>query len=87
MNLYSEIKAYKHSEGGTQLVVFIPGKEVGHQIKRYRVGKKAKAEIRLDDGRTISADQRAKAYATMKDIALYTGHLPEEVMKWFLGEK
>lgn len=79
VSLYSEIKGYKHSDGGTQLIVFIPGKEVGHQIKRYRVGSKANAEIRLDDGRTISADQRAKAYATMKDISLYTGHMPEEI--------
>lgn len=36
-------------------------------------------EIRLDDGRTISADQRKKIYATMRDIAAYTGYLPEQV--------
>lgn len=36
-------------------------------------------EIRLDDGRHISADQRKKIYATMRDISLYTGHTPEEV--------
>lgn len=36
-------------------------------------------EIRLDDGRTISADQRKKIYATLRDISLYTGYIPEEV--------
>ena len=36
-------------------------------------------EIRLDDGRHISADQRKKIYATMRDISLYTGHTPEEI--------
>jgi hypothetical protein len=36
-------------------------------------------EIRLDDGRTISADQRKKIYATFRDISLYSGHLPDEV--------
>ena len=36
-------------------------------------------EIRLDDGRHISADQRKKIYATMRDISLYTGHTPDEV--------
>ena len=35
-------------------------------------------EIRLDDGRRISADQRKKIYATMRDIADYTGYSPDE---------
>lgn len=37
------------------------------------------AHVILDDGRTISADQRKKIYATFRDIAEYTGHMPEEV--------
>lgn len=52
------------------------------------------AEIRLDDGRTISAQQRKKAYATIRDIAIYTGYFPEEakeIMKYYFiaetGEK
>ena len=40
-------------------------------------------EIRLNDGRTISNDQRAKAYATIRDIADYTGHSPEYLKEWF----
>jgi hypothetical protein len=36
-------------------------------------------EIRLDDGRRISADQRKKIYATLRDISNYTGHLPDEI--------
>lgn len=36
-------------------------------------------EIRLDDGRTISAEQRKKIYATLRDVSLYTGHTPEEI--------
>ncbi len=34
-------------------------------------------EIRLDDGRHISAQQRKKIYATLGDISLYTGHTSE----------
>ena len=34
-------------------------------------------EIRVDDGRRISSDQRKKIYALLKDIADYTGHHPE----------
>ncbi len=36
-------------------------------------------EIRLDDGRRISADQRKKIYALFRDISLWSGHEPDEV--------
>lgn len=38
-----------------------------------------KVEIRLVDGRTITAEQRKKAYALINDIARWSGHLPEEI--------
>lgn len=37
------------------------------------------AEIRLDDGRTISIDQRRKAYALLQDIAKWSGDNPEYI--------
>ena len=43
------------------------------------------AEMRLDDGRTISVMQRKKAYATIRDMAEWTGYPPEvmkEIMKY-----
>lgn len=50
----------------------------------------SECEIRLDDGRSISADQRKKIYATIRDISLWTGHVPEylkELLKWdFMSE-
>lgn len=36
-------------------------------------------EIRLNDGRRISHDQRKKIYATFNDIALYTGYVGDEI--------
>lgn len=36
-------------------------------------------EIRLDDGRRISSDQRKKIYALFRDISLWSGHEPDEV--------
>lgn len=41
--------------------------------------KITECEIRLDDGRTISADQRKKIYATMRDISIWSGHVPDEI--------
>lgn len=42
-------------------------------------------ELRLDDGRTISAEQRRKIFALIRDISLWSGHEPEELralMTW-----
>lgn len=36
----------------------------------------------LDDGRHISAEQRKKAYATINDVASYTGEMPETMKEW-----
>ena len=41
------------------------------------------AEIRLDDGRTITADQRRKIYATIRDIAEWMGDTPDAVKLYF----
>ena len=40
------------------------------------------AQVKLDDGRTISSDQRRKIYATFNDIAEYTGHVSDEVKEY-----
>lgn len=40
-------------------------------------------EVRFDDGRTISAEQRRKAYALINDISNWSGHLPEPLKEWF----
>lgn len=40
-------------------------------------------EVRLDDGRTITADQRRKIYATMRDIAEWCGDMPEAIKAYF----
>lgn len=42
-------------------------------------------ELRLEDGRHITVQQRKKIYATLNDIAVFLGYLPEEmkeVMKY-----
>ncbi len=36
-------------------------------------------ELRLDDGRQITVKQRKKIYATLNDIAVFLGYLPEEM--------
>lgn len=47
-------------------------------ITRDMLQKQVKCvEIRLVDGREITADQRKKIFATIRDISLWSGHEPE----------
>lgn len=39
-------------------------------------------ELRLDDGRTISNEQRRKVFALIRDISLWSGHGPEEIREY-----
>lgn len=79
MNEYVEIKKYMQDGTGTHLVVLVPKKQIIDHLRRFSTGGIVKAELRVDDGRRINAEQRKKAYATLRDISLYTGHLPEEL--------
>lgn len=69
----------KDDAAGTCLRIRIPGKRLSDTIVRKRIRG---AELRFDDGRRITAEQRKKAYATIRDIADYTGYLPEEQKEW-----
>jgi hypothetical protein len=79
--MYAEaiLDKYKESEKGTELMITIPGKRIGEILTEKRIKN---AELRFDDGRTISIEQRKMAYATIRDIADYTGYLPEEQKEW-----
>lgn len=73
------LEKYRIDQDGTSLQIKIPGVDLG----KYITEKKARyAEIRIDDGRTITSLQRRKAYATIRDISSWTGYLPEEQKEW-----
>ena len=50
-------------------------------IDRALIRQYSKVQIGLPDGRTISPDQRRKAYALMREIAEWMGDLPEYVKR------
>ena len=66
-----------------QKLVVIPECEITDELLHKQIED---VEIRLNDGRTITALQRKKAYATIRDIADYSGHLPEFLKEWFKYE-
>ena len=76
---HAVLEKYRIDQDGTVLQIKIPDVD----LIQYIVEKKARyAEIRIDDGRTITSLQRRKAYATIRDISSWTGYLPEEQKEW-----
>ena len=70
---------YREVDNCTEIIIRIPDKKIGEFLSQKCIKK---AEMRFDDGRSISIEQRKKAYATIRDIADYTGYLPEEQKEW-----
>lgn len=79
MHKLIDLKKFRETEEGTELIVLIPNCSLGGMLTKKHIRK---AEIRFEDGRHISAEQRKKVYATIRDIADYTGYLPEEQKEW-----
>lgn len=75
MYVTGEIKGYYVAAGKTRVQVSIDGKESASMIRKKKVKR---IGVWLDDGRMISAEQRKKIYATIRDIAAWAGYTPEE---------
>lgn len=75
----AKLTGYRIDQDGTELRMFIPNVNLQEPIEAKKMRN---AGVWLDDGRHISAEQRKKAYATIADISLYTGYLPEEAKEW-----
>lgn len=83
MQEYAQIKGYRETKDGTELMVFVP-KNLTEYLKRYQKGGKIDSELRLDDPRYISSKQRRAIYATINDISEWYGDVPEymkEILK------
>lgn len=79
MHVLVELNKYRETEDGTEILIMVPKCRIGEMLTKKNIKQ---AEIRFDDGRHISAEQRKKVYATIRDIADYTGYLPEEQKEW-----
>jgi len=69
------IKGYIYEHDGETLTIVAPFSD-GYLLDKRQI---TECEIRLNDGRTISAQQRKHIYATMRDISDYTGYTPDQV--------
>ena len=76
MHALAEIVKSVVKDGDTWLVVRLPKSRLKEEIENKTI---TNTEMRFDDGRHISNLQRKKAYATIRDIAIELGYLPEEM--------
>ena len=83
--MYKTIQAVvrKETRDGTYLVVLVPKESLTDELKKLTDNGVLNGELRIDDGRTISAKQRKKTWATLNDISLWNGD-DREVNHWWL---
>lgn len=74
MTVHGTITAY---DG--KLLTIQPDGDISRELLQKSVED---VEIRLNDGRTITNDQRRKAYALIADVARWSGHDPEDAKAW-----
>lgn len=77
MHYFTKITGIRETDQGTDLIVNIPGEKLGRKISKYKIEGNIDAELKLNDGRTITIDQRKKIYATIRDISYFLGDEPE----------
>ena len=75
----AKIQDWSVDQEGTHLKIWIPGRNLLEFLAEKLVHD---CGLWLEDGRHITAAQRKKIYATVRDISEYTGYLPEEQKEW-----
>lgn len=82
MTTTGKIISYRNGE-----LIIKPDNDLGRLFQRQNPRT---VEIRITDGRTISAQQRRKIFAIIRDIAIWSGHEPEylrSMLTWDFCEK
>lgn len=69
--------------GSTETEILINASFPNYLIEKRNIDT---VEIIINDGRNISADQRKKIYATLRDISLHTGHEIEDLKSIFKAD-
>lgn len=84
MLYFSKIKGIREIGNKTEILLTIDG-NVQQKLMKYKQAYKSSidAEIKIDDRRRITTPQRKKIYATINDIANFTGNAPEALKEYF----
>ena len=87
MYLTGRVISAEGKNGQTKLSLLLEGEETEALIKRKEISH---IGLWMDDGRTISALQRKKISASIRDFSQFTGYAPEEakeVLKFLYVER
>lgn len=79
---FVKIKGIRSDRDGTEMLILAPERNLIDTFMDKHINT---AELRFDDGRLITMQQRRKAYATIRDMSDWTGYPPEqmkEIMKY-----
>ncbi|WP_395318918.1 putative HNHc nuclease [Fructilactobacillus frigidiflavus] len=66
------------SINGSKVTVELSDEIDMDMLKRFSAGKRAQIEVFINDGRTITVEQRHKIYALLHDMSDYTGYWPDD---------
>ena len=81
------VEKTERGSGKTRLQILLDGEDKAELLRRKEIGM---VGMWLDDGRLISALQRKKIYASIRDVSNHTGYSPEEtkeVLKFLYVER
>ncbi|MBE5852287.1 MAG: hypothetical protein E7299_04945 [Lachnospiraceae bacterium] len=81
------VEKTESGSGKTRLQILLDGEDKAELLRRKEIGM---VGMWLDDGRLISALQRKKIYASIRDVSNHTGYSPEEtkeVLKFLYVER
>jgi hypothetical protein len=82
MSYEFKLQAYKKSDNGVYLKVFVPDENIINEINKFdHLQQILTGEINIDDGRLITAKQKKRIYLTIRDIAKELGYFESEVQQ------
>lgn len=78
-SMWQSVQVLSARKQGNKTVMQIATDTSLEEIERCRDKGMITGEIKLDDNKRISSEQRKKIFATIKDFSLFTGYEPEYV--------
>ncbi len=72
--MWQPIKVLSIKEENNRTILHVATTATKEEILKYSLGKEIRGELRFEDYRLITSEQRKKIFATIKDFSIYTGY-------------
>lgn len=67
---------------GNQITVQLDNELNHYKLAKWANGRRPVVEIKVEDGRLVSPDQRKKIFAMLRDMAIFTGYDVRDMEQW-----